>query len=93
LISDRQLRQTIDDLKVVERKCLASRSRFAFHGYLAAVFELYVHLRRTKQAKKAARIIAQLLELRTQKRSHLIRVILDSTSTVDNKTKAAGIGH
>jgi hypothetical protein len=46
-----------------------------------------------KTGKKAARIIAQLLELRTQKRSHLIRVILDSTSTVDNKTKAAGIGH
>jgi hypothetical protein len=52
------------------------------------VFELYVQLRRTKQAKKAARNIAQLLELRTQKRSHLMRVIIDATSTADNKTKS-----
>jgi hypothetical protein len=88
LISDRHLRQAIDGLKRLERKCFASRSRFAFYDYLAAVFELYVQLRRTKQAKKAARIIAQLLELRTQKRSHLMRVIIDATSTADNKTKS-----
>ena len=60
LISDRQLRKTIDDLRRLERKCFASRSRFAFYDYLAAVFELYVQLRRTKQAKKAAGLIAKL---------------------------------
>ncbi len=88
MISDRQLRQTIDDLRRLERKCFASRSRFAFYDYLAAVFELYVQLRRTKQAKKAARLIAKMFELRTQKRTHLIRVIIDATSTADNKTKS-----
>jgi hypothetical protein len=47
LISDHRLRKTITDLKSLERKCFASRSRFAFYDYLAAVFELYVRLRRT----------------------------------------------
>jgi len=69
-------------------QCFAARSRFAFYDYLVAVFELYVQLRRTKQAKKAATLIAKLFELQTQKRSHLIRVIIDATSTADNKTKS-----
>jgi hypothetical protein len=88
LISDRQLRQTIDDLRRLERKCFASRSRFAFYDYLAAVIELYVKLRRTKQAKKAATLIAKLFGFHNQKRTHPIRVILDATSTTDNKTKS-----
>jgi hypothetical protein len=88
LISARQLRKTIDGLKRLERNCFAARSRFAFYSYLGAVFELYVQLRRTKQAKKASRLIAKLFQLRTQKRSHLIRVIIDATSTADNKTKS-----
>ena len=88
MIPDQQLRTTIDALKRLERECFASRGGFAFYDYLVAVFELYVQLRRTKQAKKTARIIAQLLELRTQKRSHLIRVIIDATSTADNKTES-----
>jgi hypothetical protein len=88
LISDRQLQRTIDDLRGLERKCFASRSRFAFYDYLAAVFEHYVQLRRTKQAKNAARLIAKLFELRTGERAHPIRVIIDATSTADIKTKS-----
>jgi hypothetical protein len=88
LRSDRHLRQAIDALRRLERKCFASRSRFAFYDYLAAVFELYVQLRRTKQAKKAARLIAKLFQLHNQKRNHPIRVIIDATSTADNKTKS-----
>jgi hypothetical protein len=88
LISDRQLRKTIDDLRALERNCFASRSRFAFYDYLAAVFEFYVQLRRTKQAKKSARLIAKLFQLRGQKGTHPIRVIIDATSTTDNKTKS-----
>jgi hypothetical protein len=72
----------------MERKCFASRSRFAFYDYLAVVFELYVQLRRTKQAKKAATRIAKLFQLRNQKRNHPIRVIIGATSTVDLKTKS-----
>jgi hypothetical protein len=88
LISDRQLRQTIDGLRRLERKCFASRSRFAFYNYLAAVFEFYVQLRRTKQAKQAAGLIAKLFQLRKLKRIQPIRVIIDATSTADNKMKS-----
>jgi hypothetical protein len=56
------------------------------YDYLAAVFELYVQLRRTKQAKPSARRIAKLFGLRTGKRTHAIRVIIDATSTADIKT-------
>jgi hypothetical protein len=88
LISDRQLRQAIDALIKLERNCFASRSRFAFYDYLAAVFDLYVQLRRSKQAKKAARFIAKLFGLRERKYAHPIRVILDATSSTHNKTKS-----
>jgi hypothetical protein len=88
LKSDRQLQKTVDDLKGLERNCFASRSRFAFYDYLAAVFELYVQLRRRDQANSLARRIAKLFSLRKQKRSHCIRVIIDATSTADVKTKS-----
>jgi hypothetical protein len=88
LISDRQLRKTIDGLRRLERKCFASRKRFAFYDYLAGMFELYVQLRRTKQARKAARLIAKLFQLRLPKHTHPIRVIIDATSSADNKMKS-----
>jgi hypothetical protein len=88
LKSDQQLRKTIDDLRELERKCFASRRRFAFYSYLAAVFELYVQLRRTNQAKPAAQRIAKLHGLRNQKCRHPIRTIIDATSTTDIKTRS-----
>jgi hypothetical protein len=88
LNSDRQLRKTIDDLRGLERKCFASRSRFAFYDYLAAVFELYVQLRRAKQAKSLARRIAKLFGFRRQNCTYCIRVIIDATSTADLKTRS-----
>jgi hypothetical protein len=88
LKSDRQLRKTIDELSELERKCFASRSRFAFYDYLAAVFELYVRLRRRNQAKASARRIAKLSGVRKQNRTHCIRVIIDATSTADFKTRS-----
>jgi hypothetical protein len=88
MISDFQLRRIIANLKSLERKCFAARSRFAFYDYLAAVFELYIQLRRTKQAKKSARLIGELCGLRKQNRTHLIRTIIDATSTADIKTRS-----
>jgi hypothetical protein len=88
LISDRQLRKTIDGLRRLERKCFASRSRFAFYEYLAAVFELCVQLRRRNEAKPTARRIAKLFGLRKSNRTHPIRTIIDATSTTDIKTKS-----
>jgi hypothetical protein len=86
--SDRQLRKTINDLRGLERKCFASRSRFSFYDYLAAVFELYVQLRRTKQAKSSARRISKLFGLRKSNRTHPIRTIIDATSTAHIKTES-----
>ena len=86
--SDRHLRQTIDGLRKLERKCFAARNRFAFYGYLAAVFELYLQLRRRNQAKPWARRIAELFGLRKQNRTHPIRTIIDATSTTDIKTRS-----
>jgi hypothetical protein len=88
LKADWQLRKTIDDLRELERHCFAARSRFAFYDYLAAVFELYVQLRRTNQAKKAATLIIKLLGLRQQNRAHPISVIIAATSTADLKTRS-----
>jgi hypothetical protein len=88
LIPDFQLRRIITDLKSLERTCFASRSRFAFYDYLAAVFELYVQLRRRNQAKSSARRIAKLFGLRKQDRTHPIRVILDASSTADIKIRS-----
>jgi hypothetical protein len=75
-------------LRELERKCFAARSRFAFYDYLAAVFELYVQLRRRNQAKPLARRIAKLCQLRNQHHTHPIRTIIDATSTADIKTKS-----
>jgi hypothetical protein len=88
LKSDQQIRKTIHELRELERKCFASRSRFAFYGYLAAMFKLYVQLRRSNRAKTWAQRIAKLFRLRSQKRTHPIRVIIDATSTADIKTRS-----
>jgi hypothetical protein len=87
-MSDRQLRKVITDLIKLERNCFASRSRFAFYDYLAAVFELYVQLRRTKHAKPSARRIAKLFCLPDQNCTHCIRAIIDATSMVNIKTRS-----
>jgi len=88
LPSTHQLKQTISDLKARERKCFGSRQRFAFYEYLGAVYAFYALLRRKKEAKKAARRIAKLFDVRSQKRTHSIRVIIDATSAADEKTKS-----
>jgi hypothetical protein len=75
-------------MRGLERNCFASRSRFAFYDYLAAVFELYVQLRRRNQAKPSARRIAKLFGLRKSNRTHPIRAIIDATSTADIKTES-----
>jgi hypothetical protein len=88
VISDRQLRQTIMELKSLERKCFGSRQRFAFYECLGEVLKFYRRLRRKEEAKGAARRIAELLGVRRQKRTHSIRVIIDATSAADDKTKS-----
>jgi hypothetical protein len=88
LLSDRQLRQTIADLKAMEQLCFSSRRRYAFYAYLSAVFALYTSLRRNNEAKSSARRVAELFGIRTQKRTHPIRVTIDATSRADKKTRS-----
>jgi hypothetical protein len=78
----------LTDCEDLNRTAFAARSRFAFYDYLAAVFELYVQLRRRNQAKPSARRIAKLFGLREQDRAHPIMTIIDATSTADIKTKS-----
>jgi hypothetical protein len=87
-MTDRQLQKAITDLIKLERRCFASRSRFAFYDYLATVFDLYVQLRRRNRAKLSAQRVVTLIGLRTQKRAHPIRVIIDATSSTDRKTRS-----
>ena len=87
LMSDRQLKRSIADLKAMERKAFGSRRRFGFYVYLAAVYALYVLLRRNNEAKISAHRIAELFDIRIQKRTHSIRVIIDATSAGETKMK------
>jgi hypothetical protein len=86
--SDRELRNDIAMLKELEGRCFTGRQRFAFYGYLAAVYELYERLRRNKEANKGARRISSLCGLPTNRSTHPIRTILDATSSADEKTKS-----
>jgi hypothetical protein len=86
--SVRRLKRTIANLKSLEQKCFGSRQRFAFYEYLAAVFAFYELLRRNNEAKQSARRIAELFGIRKQKRTHSIRVLIDATSSADEKTKS-----
>jgi hypothetical protein len=89
LLSDRQLRQTIADLKAIEKASFGSRRRFAFVAYLGAVYTFYELLRRKRVAKSSAHRIAKRFGVRTQERTHPIRIIIDATSAAtDAKMKS-----
>jgi hypothetical protein len=72
----------------MERKAFGSRRRFEFYAYLGAVYALYGLLRRKNEAKISAHRIAKLFGIRTQKRTHAIRVIIDASSAAEEKTRS-----
>jgi hypothetical protein len=88
LLSDRQLKKAIAELKSMEKNCFGSRQRFAFIVYLGAVLEFYSLLRRNSCAKRSADRIAELFRIRRQKRTHSIRVIIDASSAAEVKMKS-----
>lgn len=87
-LSDRFLRQRISDLRKLEEECFASRKRFAFYRYLAAIFEFYAELKRTNATEHSARRIAELLCVGTRNDAHPIRLIIDASSEANDKTKS-----
>ena len=82
------LYQRISDLGKLERHCFASRKRFEFYRYLAAVYQLYAELQRADETKNAVKLIGDLFNLDTRQHVHLIRAILDASSQACNKTKS-----
>ena len=87
LASDRLLRQRISELKKLERQCFASRNRFAFYLYLAAVYEFYVELKQANGIANSVRQMAKLFNLDGRQHAHPIRVIIDASSDAGNKTQ------
>ena len=93
MASDRLLRQQISELKKLERQCFASRNRFAFYLYLAAVYEFYVELKQANGIANSVRQMAKLFNLDGRQHAHPIRVIIDASSDAGNKKlKTAGFG-
>jgi hypothetical protein len=78
----------IEDLKAIENESFAKRRRFGFYHYLGAVLDCFALLKRRNEAKISTNRIAKLFRIRTQKRTHPIRVIIDATSASDSKTKS-----
>jgi hypothetical protein len=87
LLSDQRLRKAIADLTIIERESFQKRRRFAFIMYLAAVLEFYSLLKRNNCAKRSVGRIAKLFGIRTQKRTHPIRIIIDATSAAPEKSR------
>jgi hypothetical protein len=87
-LPDWVLRQRISDLGKLERRCFATRKRFEFYRYLAAVFEFYAELKRTNGIEKSVRRMAELFNLDSRQRVHPIRLIIDASSQADSKTKS-----
>ena len=86
--SDQLLRQRISDLKKLEQQCFASRNRFEFYRYLAAVYRLYAELRRDNASQHGPRRIAKLFNLDGRQHVHPLRHIIDASSQANDKTKS-----
>jgi hypothetical protein len=72
----------------MKKRLCTSRHRFAFVAYLGAVYTFYELLRRERIAKTSAHRIAKIFGIRTQKRTHSIRIIIDATSATDPKMRS-----
>ena len=89
-LPDRVLRRRISDLGKLERRCFATRKRFEFYRYLAAVYEFYAELKRTEATQHSARRVAVLFNVGTPSYIHLIRLIIDASLKPTPRHIAAG---
>jgi hypothetical protein len=87
-MSDRQLKRTIVDLTIMERKAFGSRRRFEFYNYLSDIFDFYRRLKRSGNARSSASRIAKLFSILPRKRTHPIRILIDVSSAADEKTRS-----
>jgi hypothetical protein len=88
LVTDRFLCEQISALKKLEQQCFASRGRFEFYRYLAAVYRFFAELKRNSEIRNAVRRIAKLFNVGTRGDIHAIRVIIDASSQTTKKAKS-----
>jgi hypothetical protein len=87
-VSSIVLRARLSELQSLERKCKRQHKRFAFYDYLDAVFALYSELRAIPDATGELRKVARRCAAPIAPDAHGIRIILDITSTADEKTRS-----
>ena len=87
-MTDQLFRQRISALQKLEAECFASRKRFEFYRYLAAVYRLYAELKRANEIQTSVQRLAAWFNLDTGQHVHPIRLIIDASSQADRRTKS-----
>jgi hypothetical protein len=85
---DKAVTAAITELRALERQCFRAKRRFAFYEYLAAVFETYRRLRRRDDEERMLKRLGRRLNIPITPDGHLIRILIDLTSSADPKTKS-----
>jgi hypothetical protein len=83
-LTDKYLRKIINTLKQSAVKhrgdTRPGKRRFGLYRYLRDVYELYLDLRSRRAARTAARRIAKICKLSTQRKSHPIRILIEASA-------------
>jgi hypothetical protein len=75
-------------LRTFETICRKQRGRYWFKPYLEAIFLLAVDLKRRRILKKMTRRLAKKRGLRFDRRTDLVKVLIDGSSHADYKTRS-----
>ena len=91
-VSDRYLIRKIRALKTAaiyrRNKNKPGRRRYWMYGYLREVYDVFLEFERRDISKKAGRRIIRLFDLPINRKSHLIRVLIEATAGAeDDRTK------
>jgi hypothetical protein len=89
--SDRRLKRKVRACKGAFRRALGEvrpgKRRFAHYDYLQCVYSLHADLKENGVGKKASTRIGMLLDRPIKRNTHLVRTIINATSTgIDVKT-------
>lgn len=82
------LQATLTLLTKLDRRWRKTGSKRALYRYLSTAFNLYAALRRADDIRTVANRIARLAGSSVQHDRHLIRTIIDATSSADRKSKS-----
>jgi hypothetical protein len=82
------LKPALESLKKLNRHWRKTGSKCALGKYLRAVLALYAASKKTRHGPTMASQIARLVGSGLHPKRHLIRTIIDATSTADRKSKS-----